>query len=428
MKKYIIKGLDGKQTLEGTYTVSGSKNSGLPALAMSLLFEEEVTLENIPEIEDIFKLSEILKKIGVKIEADKNTLKIDSKEINSSKIDEVLGRELRASLILTGPILARTRKVEFYFPGGCSIGKRPIDVTLLAFEKLGAKITGSKDKIVIKMKGKTLVGSEIIMPVQSVTATENIMMTAVLAKGKTVLKNCAMEPEIEYLAKYLNLVGADIKGAGTPTIEINGRDGKLLGNNAPVYVNMADRIEAGSVAVLAVLAGKDVTIRHFVQEHLENFLQVFDQIGVKYKFTKKNILRIKKQNIKSFKSVNIKTHEHPGFPTDLQSQMGVLLTQTKGESKIFETIFESRLDYLSSLSRMGANVKKWNIYQAEIFGPEKLKGKRLIALDLRAGFAFIIAGVIASGETTIDNSYIVRRGYENNLEKLRAIGVKIDER
>jgi UDP-N-acetylglucosamine 1-carboxyvinyltransferase len=358
MKKYVIKGLKRKQTLEGVYTVSGSKNSGLPALAMSLLFKKEVTLKNIPEIEDIFKLSEILEKIGIKVLIKKNTFKIDSGKISSSKIDRFLGGELRASLILTGPILARTGSVEFYFPGGCSIGKRPIDVTLLAFEKLGAVISGRGDKIIIKSKEKTLIGAEIIMPVQSVTATENIMMTAVLAKGKTIIKNAAMEPEIEYLAKYLNLVGAKITGAGTPVIEIIGRNGKLLENNVPEYVNMADRIEAGSIAILAAVAGKDITIRHFVKDHLENFLQTFDQIGVKYEFIQKNVLRIKKQNIKSFKGVNIKTHEHPGFPTDLQSQMGVLLTQAKGESRIFETIFESRLDYLSSLSRMGASIKK----------------------------------------------------------------------
>lgn len=427
MKKYVIKGLKRKQTLEGVYTVSGSKNSGLPALAMSLLFKKEVTLKNIPEIEDIFKLSEILEKIGIKVLIKKNTFKIDSGKISSSKIDRFLGGELRASLILTGPILARTGSVEFYFPGGCSIGKRPIDVTLLAFEKLGAVISGRGDKIIIKSKEKTLIGAEIIMPVQSVTATENIMMTAVLAKGKTIIKNAAMEPEIEYLAKYLNLVGAKITGAGTPVIEIIGRNGKLLENNVPEYVNMADRIEAGSIAILAAVAGKDITIRHFVKDHLENFLQTFDQIGVKYEFIQKNVLRIKKQNIKSFKGVNIKTHEHPGFPTDLQSQMGVLLTQAKGESRIFETIFESRLDYLSSLSRMGASIKKWNIYQAEISGPSKLKAKRLMALDLRAGFSFIIAGIVAEGKTTVDNSYVVRRGYENILNKLRQIGVDIEE-
>lgn len=428
MKKYIITGLDGKQTLEGTYTVSGSKNSGLPALAMSLLFKKEVTLKNIPEIEDIFKIYEILKKIGVEIDIKKNTFKIKAKNIISSKIDEYLGGELRASLLLTGPILARTGKVEFHFPGGCSIGKRPIDITLSAFEKLGAVVSGRGDKIIIKIKGKKLVGSEIVMPVQSVTATENIMMTSILAKGKTVIKNAAMEPEIEYLAHYLNLVGADIKGAGTPVIEISGRNGKLIDNNIPPYVNMADRIEAGSVAILAALSGKDIIIRHFVKDHLENFLQIFDQIGIKYEFIQKNILRIKKQDKRKFKGTSIKTHEHPGFPTDLQSQIGILLTQAKGESKIFETIFESRLDYLSSLSKMGAKIEKWNIYQAEIFGPKKLKGKRLIALDLRAGFAFIIAGILAKGETVIDNSYIIRRGYENVLEKLINLGVKIEEK
>jgi UDP-N-acetylglucosamine 1-carboxyvinyltransferase len=220
MKKYIIQGLDGKQNLKGEYRVSGSKNSGLPALAMSLLFKDEMVLKNIPEIEDIFKLSEILEKLGIVVNKKQNTFKINSDKIESSVIDEKLGGELRASLILTGPILARTGKVEFYFPGGCSIGKRPIDVTLLAFEKMGAKISGRGDKIIIKSKPGGLVGAEIVMPVQSVTATENIMMTAILAKGVTIIKNSAMEPEIKYLAKYLNMVGARIEGAGTPIIKI----------------------------------------------------------------------------------------------------------------------------------------------------------------------------------------------------------------
>ncbi len=428
MKKFTIQGLAGKKKLSGEYVVSGSKNSGLPAIAMSFLFKDELTLKNIPQIEDVFRLNEIIEKMGVVVENTKNTFKINTSELKSSEIDKDLGETLRSSLILTGPVLARTGKAIFHFPGGCSIGKRPIDVTLTAFEKMGAKVSSKGDKITVKVPiGKKLKGAEVIMRVQSVTATENIMMTAVLAKGKTVIKNAAMEPEIEYLANYLNLVGAEIEGAGTPEITIKGRNGKLLEKNVPPYVNMADRIEAGSVAVLAALCGKDITIRHFVRDHLENFLEIFDEIGVKYTFTRKNVLRIKSQNLKKFVGVNIKTHEHPGFPTDLQSQMGVLLTQATGESMIFETIFESRLDYLNGLAKMGARVERWNIYQGAIFGPRKLKATRLIAPDLRAGFAFVIAGIMAEGKTIVDNSYVVRRGYENILEKLQGIGVDIVE-
>jgi UDP-N-acetylglucosamine 1-carboxyvinyltransferase len=358
MKKFVIQGLNGKKKLHGEYTVSGSKNSGLPAIAMSFLFEKALTLKNIPQIEDVFRLTEIIQKMGVVVDISKKDFVINTENLKSSEIDEKLGETLRSSLILTGPVLARTGKVVFHFPGGCSIGKRPIDVTLKAFEKMGAKVSSKGDKITVKSKGKNLVGAEIVMRVQSVTATENIMMTAVLAKGKTVIKNAAMEPEIEYLANYLNLVGAEIEGAGTPEITIKGRSGKLLEKNMPPYVNMADRIEAGSIAILAALCGKDVTIKHFVQEHLENFLEIFDEIGVKYTFVRKNVIRIKLQNTKKFTGVNIKTHEHPGFPTDLQSQMGVLLTQSMGESMIFETIFESRLDYLSTLAKMGARVER----------------------------------------------------------------------
>ncbi len=429
MKKFVIKGLAGKKKLAGEYIVSGSKNSGLPAMAMAFLFKEKLTLKNIPRIEDVFRLSEIIEKMGVSVENKNNTFEIDASSLKTSEIDKELGETLRSSIILTGPVLARTGKVVFNFPGGCSIGKRPIDVTLTAFKKMGANVNSKGDKITVKMPfNKKLKGAEIIMRVQSVTATENIMLTAVLAKGRTVIKNAAMEPEIEYLANYLNLVGAEIEGAGTPEIIIKGRNGKLLEKNIPSYINMADRIEAGSIAVLAVLCGKDIVIKHFVKDHLENFLEIFDEIGVKYTFTRKNVLRIKSQNIKKFKAVNIKTHEHPGFPTDLQSQIGVLLTQTEGESMIFETIFESRLDYLNGLSKMGARVERWNIYQGAIFGPRKLKSTRLMAPDLRAGFAFVIAGILAEGETIVDNSYVVRRGYENILEKLKNIGVSIEEK
>ncbi len=427
MNKFVIKGLGGKKKLKGEYVVSGSKNSGLPAMVMSLLFEDKLTIKNIPEIEDIKRISEIMEKMGIKMEHRKNSYIIDSSGINSWKIDRELGETIRSSIILTGPILARMGKVEFYFPGGCSIGKRPIDLFLKSFQKMGAKVTERGDKITVRTIGRRLKGAEIIMPVQSVTATETIMMSAVLASGKTIIKNAAMEPEIEYLANYLKMMGAEIEGAGTPIIEIKGRNGKLLEKNEPVYINMADRIEAGSVAILAALAGKDIIIRHFVKEHLEIFLELFDQIGVQYEFIRKNVLRIKKQNNKNFKAVNLKTHEHPGFPTDLQSQMGVLLTQADGESRIFETIFESRLSYLNGLSKMGARIELWNIYQAAIFGPRKLKGTYLLAPDLRAGFAYIIAGIIAEGKTVIDNSYVIKRGYADIINKLKELGVDITE-
>ncbi len=357
MKKFIINGCGGRKKLKGEYVVSGSKNSGLPAIAMTLLFKEPVTLKNIPEIEDVFRISEIVEKMGAEIDRKKNTFIINTKSLDNSKIDRELGETIRSSIILTGPVLARTGKVEFYFPGGCSIGKRPIDLFLTSFEKMGAKVGGRGDKIIIRSKDKNLRGAELILPVQSVTATETLMMAAVLAKGKTVIKNAAMEPEIEYLANYLKMVGAEIEGAGSPTITIKGRNGKLLEKNIPPYVNMADRIEAGSIAILAALNASDLLIRHFVKDHLEIFLDIFDRIGVKYTFPRKNVLRIKSQNVKKFKAVNIKTHEHPGFPTDLQSQMGVLLTQADGESRIFETIFESRLSYLNGLAQMGARIE-----------------------------------------------------------------------
>lgn len=422
---FRIQGLDGRKTLEGTIPVGGAKNAVLKIMAGSLLFADELVLKNVPDIEDVERIADLLSDTGVSVtKTSKNSYAMKVTDVVKTTLSPEIAKRIRSSVVLTGPLLARMGKVVFPHPGGCVIGARPIDFFLESFKKMGATIKELEREYVIEAKGGKLKGATLFLPTPSVTGTETLMMAAVLAEGMTVVKNAALEPEIEYLAQYLNACGAKIAGAGTPTITIKG--GGLLRSKGKAYVTMPDRIEAGSFLVLAALAGKDVTVSKCNPEHLEAVTDALTRSGVHIEVGK-NFLRVRNDPKKetSFRAMNIKTHEYPGFPTDLQAPMSIFLTQAEGESMVHETIFEGRLGYAESLKRMGADITPMDPHRMLVRGKTELRGKDLESPDLRAGLAFVLAAIIAKGESKVHNIYNIDRGYEAVEERLKAVGVDI---
>ena len=425
---FKINGLDGQLKLSGEIVINGAKNAALKVMASAVLFDDYVELENVPEIEDVERMGELLSGIGAKIEkpassagGSTNKRKIILPKKISNDLPIETAKAIRSSIVLTGPILARVGKVSFPNPGGCSIGDRPIDIFLEGFKKLGATIETQK-KIYVVSAPKGLFGTEFFFKVQSHTGTETLMMAAVLSKGETVLKNCAIEPEIKSLAEFLNDCGANISGAGTSTIIIKGTKGKLLSSKKKIYKTIPDRIETGSFMILAALAGEKIVIKNCVPENVEIVTEILRTAGAKIEIGKNEITVFGSKNLSA---VNIRTHEYPGMPTDLQAPMAVFLTQTNGESALFETIYEGRLGYIPDLVSMGAKIELKDSHRALIKGKTPLVGKKIKAPDLRAGMAFIIAAIIAKGESIIENSYVIDRGYENLATRLAKIGIDI---
>ncbi|MBI2039268.1 MAG: UDP-N-acetylglucosamine 1-carboxyvinyltransferase [Candidatus Niyogibacteria bacterium] len=418
MPKFVIQG--GK-TLKGRVAVGGAKNHALKLLAASILFDSPVELTNVPQIEDVFRMSELLEKLGAKVKkASNHTLTVDPRGIKKSELDREITKRFRASVVAIGPLLGRFGKAALAHPGGCVIGERPIDIFIEGLTALGATFK-EKDETYF-FEAKKLTGADFTFRVPSVTATETLMLAAVAADGKTVLRNAASEPEIPALAEFLNNAGAKIAGAGTATIEITGlgRDAKLMAS-APFEV-IPDRIEAGSLAILGALMASELTIEKCNPEHLGSLLEHLKTAGASVK-TGPDWLRVKRT--KKINPVNIKTREYPGFPTDLQAPFCILLTQANGRSEIFETIFDNRLEYLKDIERMGADITFCDPHRAIIAGPAALRGRVMESPDLRAGLAFIIAALVAEGESEIHNVYQIDRGYETIEDKLARLGAKI---
>ena len=426
---FTIKGLSGKRTLEGTIRVIGAKNAALKAIAASILYKTPLQLTNVPHIEDVSRIIDILTEMGGSAIFSDHSVKIDTSKLTSTVLTPEIAKRLRASVVLTGPILARHGRVQFPHPGGCVIGERPIDLFIEGYGKMGASITHKGKFYDIKAPKGGLRGAEIFFRLASVTGTETFMMAATLAKGTTVIKNAAMEPEIKWLAEMLNASGAHIEGAGTSTITIKGGSALMMpkkysGTHNPFHI-VPDRIEAGSFIILGALAAKRITLTHVVPEHLGSLIEMLKYSGTDISFTKNTITIVAPKKKKELRAVSVRTHEYPGFPTDLQAPLMIYLTQTKGESLVFETIFEGRLNYTESLERMGAHITMMDPHRVLVNGPAKLKGRMLESPDLRAGLAFVIAGAIATGNSEIHNVYNIDRGYECIEERLRSIGLSI---
>ncbi len=422
MGKFIIKG---GRTLSGKVKISGAKNSALKIIAASILADSKTTLGNIPDIEDVSTMIEVLKTLGAKAKADKkeNTLEIDPSGINSFEAPYELVRKMRASILVTGPLLARFGEVKVAIPGGCNIGSRQIDMHLKGFEDMGASYNVEHGYINCRAKnngpGARLKGAKINLDFPSRGATENIMMAASLASGRTVVNNAAREPEITDLAKFLNLMGADIKGAGTDCITING----VKNMKGTEYEVMPDSIEAGTFATVASLCGDGVEIENAAWMNLETFYLKLKEIGVKIEMVDDNNIKISSDRAQ-YRPANISTLPHPGFPTDLQPLITVLLSVVRGISIITENVFENRFMYADELNRMGANIKI-DGHHAVLKGVDKLSGAPVTAFDLRAGAAVVIAGLIAEGTTEVSDIYHIQRGYEGFEKKLKKLGADI---
>lgn len=422
---FKVNGLGGAKTLGGEVAISGAKNAVLPLLVSTLLFTDDVRLSNVPDIEDVHRMSELMRKIGVNIKQEgDNTYILNSHEAKDFELDVSIAKKLRASIILIGPMLARFGKVTTPHPGGCVIGERPIDVFIRGFENMGVTCHETEDGYEFSAPQGMHPG-EIFLNFPSFTATETLMMAAVLTEGQTVIKNASMEPEIVDLAEFLNQCGANIRGAGTTTITISGSKSRLRANGV-VWRTLPDRIEAGSFLILGALCAENLLISNCNPRHLESLYINLRNAGVPIE-AGDNYLRISgntKDNT-NFKSFGVTTHVYPGFPTDLQAPISVFLTQSSGEALIFETIFENRLGYSQDLVSMGADILSLDAHRIMIKGGTPLRGKELYGPDLRAGLAFIIAALVAEGESVIHNVYYIDRGYEHIDKKLSNIGVEI---
>jgi len=444
---FIIEGLAGEKSLRGTVSINGAKNAALKAMAAAVLFDGKVTLENIPNTEDIHTLAEILRDLGAEVswakpdgaqqggpaEAERShVLEIDASGIHSTDIDPDLAGGMRGSVMLTGPMLARFGRVSFPSPGGCVIGVRPIDLFLAGYKKMGATVKEEKGCLYVIDAAKGLTGAENFFDKVTVGGTETLMMAAILAKGKTILKNCAMEPEIVNEAEWLISCGAKITGVGTPTITIEGNGGKLLSPKVP-FKAIPDRIEAGSYLILGALCADELTIENCRPDHMEADINILTSAGVPVEIGK-DYLKIKgngKLPNKSFRPLaDLRTHEYPGFSTDLQPQVAVFLTQTNCESRVFETIYEGRFKYVEDLQKIGADITIMNSREILVKGPTALKhlpdDEELSARDIRAGFAMVMAALTATGKFKINTIHLIDRGYERLEEKLKALGAKIE--
>ena len=414
MRKFVVKG---PCKLKGEVTISGAKNAAVAIIPATLLVKGKCHLENVPNISDIRAYYEILESLGSKIEhISDNEVIIDNSNVSSAIASYELTSKFRASYYLIGSLLGRCKNAVVGLPGGCNLGARPIDQHIKGFEALGAKVEVAQGKI--SASAKKLVGTSIYMDMVSVGATINVMLASVLAEGTTIIENAAKEPHIVDVANFLNTMGADIRGAGTDVIKINGVE-KLSGN--ATYAVVPDQIETGTFMLAAVATKGDLIIKNCIPEHLDCLTAKILEMGANVE-TNGDTIHVwtnKRPN-----KANIKTQPYPGFPTDLQPQMGVCLALADGTSIIKEGIWESRFQYTAELNKMGAKITDQG--KSAIFeGVKELYGAPVEATDLRAGAALIIAGIAAKGETTLTNLGHIDRGYENIEEKFRKIGANI---
>jgi UDP-N-acetylglucosamine 1-carboxyvinyltransferase len=409
--------ITGGQTLSGEISVKGAKNQVIKMMAAAVLADGEWRFENVPQIEDVSRMIELLKSIGVEVKQSESELTFKNSGSLNNKIDKLLAARLRASVMLAGPILAKTGEVFMPHPGGCQLGQRPIDIFIESFKALGAEVMDNEEGY--NIKATKLRGAEIMLRRISHTVTEAIMMTATQAEGKTVIKNAAAEPEIKALADFLNSVGAKIEGAGTNTIVVEGVT--PLGSGKASII--PDRIEAGTFVMMGLLTNSEIAVKNCDPSHLENLLLHLRMMGAEFEIGD-DYIKTKKHN--GLKGVpDTVTHEYPGLATDLQPPYTLLMTQASGFSMVRETIFDNRFTFTDLLKQMGANIIVCDPYRVVVQGPSKLKGRFLTSPDLRAGVTLVLAGLIAEGTTRIDNIYQIERGYENIVERLADLGANI---
>ncbi len=406
----------GGRALKGEVPVYGAKNAALKMMAAALLTTEDVVLHNVPDIRDITMMAKVLESLGASVKREIHTLTINAANLTSHMPDRHATKHLRASVIVAGPLLARLSKVAIHQPGGCAIGARPIDIHLSAFQQMGASWHEEADQFVIS--GPLRPEQTVILDDLSVGATENTLLAAAGTPGRTTIRQAVVEPEIGDLICLLEAMGAKVHGKQTSVLTI---DGKAQLHGAE-YTVMPDRIEAGTFLMLAAATRGRVTVRNMEPHHLDGVLQKLKKANVKLDIGQSEITVEPTTHILP---VNVTTQVYPGFPTDLQATMAVLLTQAEGASRIFETIFDGRLGYAGELSKMGAHLSAQDSHTLLVYGPTPLYGRRVTTIDLRAGATLVIAALLASGESVLEEVEILDRGYERLEERLRQLGADI---
>ncbi len=413
MRKFYI---EGGHKLTGTVKVSGAKNAALPIISASLLGSGPSLLEDIPDLKDVRNLAEIIRRMGARVDYQDNTMEIDPRSLDQYATDPELAGKIRASYYMLGVMLARQGQARTSLPGGCSIGNRPIDLHLKGFKALGAEVNINGN--IVELTAPELTGNKIYLDYPSVGATINIMLAATGAKGQTVIENAAREPEIVDLANYLTVMGAKIKGVGTDVIKITGQEA-LHGEEHRI---IPDRIEAGTYIIAGALMGQDVYVKNVLVEHIKPLLAKLGEMGVELE---EDIAGVRVAAPEKLDSVDVKTLPYPGFPTDLQAQMMVLLTQADTASVVTETVWEDRFKHVEELETMGASINVDD--NSALVKPARLTGAEVEATDLRAGAALILAGLKANGVTVVENIGHVERGYEDIEEKLTALGAEMEK-
>ncbi|HEX6186014.1 MAG TPA: UDP-N-acetylglucosamine 1-carboxyvinyltransferase [Pyrinomonadaceae bacterium] len=415
--------ITGGRSLSGRVTVSGAKNSALPCLAAAILTPETVTLHNVPYVRDCMTQRRLLEDLGATVLVpDLRTHKITAANIELFEAPYELVKTMRASVLALGPLVARFGKAKVSLPGGCAIGTRPIDLHLEALKLLGAQVRLESGYVVARApKGGRLVGSDVTFPKVTVTGTENLLMAATLARGTTVLRNAAREPEVEDLADLLNRMGARVRGAGTDTITIEGVEG--LG--AAEHTIIPDRIETGTFLVAAAITNGELEVKDCQPQHLTAVIERLREAGVEIEEVNPTTLHARRKP-SGLVARDVTTEPYPDFPTDMQAQYMALMTQAAGSSRVTETIFENRFMHVSEMQRMGAEIRVESNSTAVVEGPSELSGARVQASDLRASACLVLAGLAAQGETIIDRVYHIDRGYEKIEAKLRAVGADIE--
>lgn len=418
MDKFVIRG---GRPLHGKIEIGGAKNSALPCLAATLLSGDTVTLHNVPYVKDLITQRRLLEDLGATVlTPELRTHKITAKNVEMFEAPYHLVKTMRASVLALGPLLGRFGKAKVSLPGGCAIGTRPIDLHLKAFEQLGAEVSLESGDVVARAPKGRLTGSTVDFEKVTVTGTENVMMAAALATGRTTIHNAAEEPEIEDLAELMNKMGARIRGAGTATIEIDGVEAM----GSAEHTIIPDRIETGTFLVAAAITHGELEVKNCRPDHLVAVIDQLRSAGVEIDEVNQSTLIVRCSS-DGLKAKDVTTEPHPHFPTDMQAQYMALMTQAEGESQVVETIFENRFMHASELIRMGADIAIAG-NTATVHGPSKLMGAPIIASDLRASASLVLAALCAEGETTIDRVYHIDRGYETIVRKFRSLGADIE--
>ncbi len=413
--------VEGGHSLNGIINVSGAKNAALKFMCAALIGQQPWTIQRVPEIEDVKALVEILKALGAEvIHEAPNTYTIDARGVKTNQLPGALSAKLRTSILCVAPLLARFGEVTFAYPGGCILGRRPIDLFLDSYRMHGAEIVEKNDQFTVRARSG-LRGGRFVFPWISHTVTESLILSSILAQGTTTVINAAMEPEIGALAAWLNQIGAKISGLGQSTLVIEGVEG--IGGGTVTM--MPDRIETGTFAVLGSLTAEELIINDCEPGHLDTFWEMLKRVGGNFKINE-NSVTVRKA--KKLTATELRTREYPGFTTDLQAPFTVLLTQAHGLSLVHEVIYEGRLFYTDTLNKMGAQIIMADPHRVVVEGPRQLIGKKLESPDIRAGIALLIAALIAQGQSTIANVHQIDRGYEKIDERLKSIGANIKRR